>query len=483
MIRAIGGAESLDHLNFEQKQAFYLIMGHPLTVVQGPPGTGKTSLIATTVIKMVKFLRWRHRNETKPHGEQGIKRRKVLVCADSNQGVSSLCLSLVKEIERANQDINFLWMISDDAYLKGEYDESLKSYLFKKSMSVSFHNRDEYEKEKKRRSRKLEEADVIICTLMRAPIIENLIGFYSDKLSEHVRFPYSIVDEASQTTVPRVLGAFKESAEKFVLIGDPKQLGPVVHTHSIKNTFKSLLEDLINEDRNHTCFLKTQYRMHPSISQLPNQLFYEGRLIDGERPQEGRALTQSLRKIFGDTNKRTIFYDVNGIESYIDSSYYNPAEVDQVMEILRRLVDARCFEIGIIAMYNTQMTRIKMEVEKYLDSEFTSRFLKIKVGTVDSFQGSEMQFIIVSTVRANPDGNIGFVGNQRRMNVALTRAKHGLFIVGNGITLSLSKGPWKAFVKKYEQQKLVKRIGYPQMTFRAGRRRRRGGKYGNYGSR
>ena len=488
MLEAVGGEESLEHLNYEQKNAFYQIMGNSLTVVQGPPGTGKTSLIATTVIKMVKFLRWKFRNETKPHSEINIKRRKLLVCADSNQGVSSLCLSLAKEISRTGEKIRFLWMISDEAYLKGEFDESLEKYLLKKfnkakrkysTDSDSDYDQEEYD----RRSKALERADIIICTLMRAPIIEKSIQFYSEKLSEHIRFPYSIVDEASQTTVARVLGALKKSTEKFILIGDPKQLGPVVNTVSIKDSFKSLLEDLISQKNNHTCFLRTQYRMHPSISQLPNQLFYSERLQDGERPEEDRALGLSLRKIFKDPSKRTIFYDVNGQERYIDSSYHNPGEVHQVMKVLRELVKAGCYEIGIIAMYNTQMSRIKMEVEKFRETNFTSRALKVKVGTVDSFQGSEMEFIIVSTVRANLQGKIGFVGNRRRMNVALTRAKHGLFIVGNSITLSTAPGPWKSCIKEYERQKLIKRVGYQEIARKAGRRRRRGGKYGNYGRR
>ena len=489
-MEAIGGEESLKHLNLEQKNAFYQIMGNSLTVVQGPPGTGKTSLIATTVINMVKFLRWRHWKETKPFPEKSINRRKVLVCADSNQGVSSLCLSLVKEIARTDEHIRFNWMISDEAYLKGEYDKSLEKYLIKKfnkrRKKRNISTDDEFDEEQHiRKRKKLERADIIICTLLRAPIIENSIQFYSKKLAEHIRFPYSIVDEASQTTVPRVLGALRKCAEKFVLIGDPKQLGPVMlRNHQIQDehALKSLLEDLIDERKNHTCFLKTQYRMHPSISQLPNQLFYEGRLVDGERPEDIPALNDSLGQIFENPNKRTIFYDVNGQERYVDSSYHNPAEAQQVMRILRKLIEAGCSEIGIIAMYNTQMTRIKLGVKELMrQKEFFDRFLKIKVGTVDSFQGSEMEFIIVSTVRANPDGKIGFVKKLRRMNVALTRAKHGLFIVGNSITLSSAQGPWKTFVKTYEDQKLVKRIGYHKITRKPGRRRRRGGKYGNFG--
>ena len=464
-MRVIGGRGCLDHLNRAQKNAFDQIMSSTFTLVQGPPGTGKTTLISTTIIKMVKFLKWRERksNDVYVSREESDRYRKlkILVCADSNQGVNNLCLNLVKMMQKTEQKVRFIWLMSPEAYLKEEHDLTLEKYIFKRvEYNVNAKNKM-INAAKKKRTKILEETDVIFCTLLKASALEKSIQYFSEKLLQETKFPYTIVDEATQTTQPRMLGALKRSTEKIVLVGDPKQLSPVVLNHGIEKEYRSLFEDLIDNKKNFYCFLNTQYRMHPSICENPNHLFYDGRLKNAPPSKKNHDILNKVKKLFKNPQQRKIFYDVNGHERKADSSYYNPEEMDQVIRVLQNLVEkgVEYYEIGVIAMYNTQVSKLKQMIMHKFGQE---GFYELKIGTVDSFQGSEKEFIILSTVRANFNGNPGFVNNKRRMNVALTRAKYGLFIVGNAITLGGRKGLWKDLVDDYARKGLVEKIGFSE---------------------
>ena len=473
-MRAIGGLGGLSLLNKAQIEAFDQIMSNPVALVQGPPGTGKTTLISATIIKMVKFLKWRERKEREDlegdvdwggrGGKSQFRRYKILVCADSNQGVNNLCLSLMKMMETLKENIFFIWMISGEAYIKKAHDSRLDNYLFRKvdfgpGSESSDGNKKKLQHLKESRKEKLLKAEVVFCTLLKAASLKTSIGYFSKEVANQAKFLFSIVDEATQTTQPRVLGALTDHTEKFVLVGDPKQLGPVIHNHRFRNDYGSLFENLIQNKKNYYCFLDTQYRMHHSISYNPNNLFYEGKLKNGQRSKD-KQLEATLKHLFGKKNQeRSFYYSIYGKEKKVDKSFYNPQEVDYCLTYLHGLVSrgVKLEQIGIIAMYNNQMTRIKSAIKNKIGAKWLK---KLKVGTVDSFQGSEKEVIILSTVRANENGNIGFVRDQRRMNVALTRAKHCLIILGNSETFCFGKGPWRELIEDYKEKGLYSRVGY-----------------------
>ena len=479
-------------LNASQGAAMMQIFNNSVTLVQGPPGTGKTTLISSTILETVRRLKQEElTTDLKQKLKLGslstyrsnIRTLKLLVCADSNQGTNNICLSLIKKMEdKKFPKINFIRWMSPQSYVKHEHDQKLEKYIYTRCLKKDEKERQKNMSEQQRKLQKklkvikILECDVIFCTLMTASIIEDSIRkqlkykesrqttsypqsrYDVDNVSEEIQFPYSIVDEASQTTQPRVLGALKKSARRFVLVGDPKQLGPVVHNKGIEKDFNSLFESLIGKGGNYCCFLDTQYRMHPSLSIDPNRAFYGGRIKDGPQGHPTPGLTNQLRSLFTNVNQRKIFYDVNVSEKFADKSFYNLGEIQQAIELVNKLKNVGvCYsEVGIIATYNTQVSRLKLILESYLGE---GEYRKLKIGTVDSFQGSEKDFIILSTVRSNREGKIGFVKDSRRMNVALTRAKHGLFIIGNARTLERRRGNWKDLLKGYRQKGLVKASG------------------------
>uniref|UniRef100_A0A8C4Y1G9 5'-3' DNA helicase ZGRF1 n=1 Tax=Gopherus evgoodei TaxID=1825980 RepID=A0A8C4Y1G9_9SAUR len=176
-------------------------------------------------------------------------------------------------------------------------------------------------------------------------------------------------------------------------------------------------------------FLRTQYRCHPAISAVVNDLFYEGNLLDGISEMDRSPLLDWLPTL--------CFFNVNGTEQIErDNSFYNMAEVYFIIKLIQSLT-ASGIEgsmIGVITLYKSQMYKIYN-----LLSAVHSDGLEIKavqVSTVDAFQGAEKEIIVLSCVRTR---QVGFIDSEKRMNVALTRGKRHLLIVGNLACLSKNK--------------------------------------------
>lgn len=258
---------------------------------------------------------------------------------------------------------------------------------------------------------------------------------------EKTKFNIAIVDEASQATIPSVLIPIAK-AQKFVLAGDHKQLPPTIISSKALELEDTLFEELINKYSDKSALLNTQYRMNQLLMEFPNSEFYNSKLDSAETVKdivitdiieenklsetekvkiEDQLLSDKQPLIFVDTSE----IDKNGEKKLKDSkSIINLAEAETTLEIVdfyQKLgIDDK--DIGIISPYADQVSLIKNKTD-------------IEVKTVDGFQGREKEIIIISTVRSNDKGKIGFLSDLRRLNVALTRAKRKLIIIGNKETL------------------------------------------------
>jgi regulator of nonsense transcripts 1 len=261
------------------------------------------------------------------------------------------------------------------------------------------------------------------------------------------RFSQVLIDEATQATEPASLVPLIRGARQIVLVGDHKQLPPTVLSfRAEENGLKrSLFERLV--DLGIEPFLLTkQYRMHPSISKFPNKQFYSGKLIDGINANSRPAPAGLL---WPDWENPVAFIPVDGGElvSPDGTSRENPVEVSWVLKIINDLLEAGELtkkDIGIITPYAGQVRAIRNSMDETLDD--------VEVRTVDGYQGREKEVIIFSCVRSNPEGNVGFLAEPRRLNVALTRAKRGLIVIGDPATLRSDKN-WQAWLEYIRNSK------------------------------
>lgn len=260
---------------------------------------------------------------------------------------------------------------------------------------------------------------------------------------EEVGFDWAIVDEAGRATVPEVLIPIAQS-ERVVLVGDERQLPPMVDEMISEESaspsdeyrldtslFQSLVEQAEESGYDHLASLRTQYRMRPAIGNLISGVFYEGNLANGEEKR-------SRRRTFDWMPAPVTWVSTSSLpdraESRYGESYANSTESDIVLNLLNT-IETKCRErrerpsLGVISGYSAQV----QELITRIDPEDSSRWqnLRIEIATVDSFQGRECDIVVYSTVRSNRERRIGFLRDFRRINVALSRARDLLVIVGD----------------------------------------------------
>lgn len=255
-------------------------------------------------------------------------------------------------------------------------------------------------------------------------------------------FDWAIVDEAGRATVPEVLVPLVKAA-RVILVGDERQLPPMVdaaaagdggnspNAESLATSlFQIMAEQAEREGQWHLAGLRRQYRMHPAIGNLISRAFYDGQLEQG-RP----AADFPDYEWMGPPVKWLTTADLpDRRERRQGPSFANPSEVSRISRWLERF-ESECRQrnlrptVGIISGYQAQVS----ELARFLDPSNRARWqnLQIEAATVDSFQGRECDVVLYSTVRSNPEGGIGFLRDYRRVNVALSRARSLLVIVGD----------------------------------------------------
>ncbi|KAI0632099.1 SEN1 N terminal-domain-containing protein [Trametes polyzona] len=290
------------------------------------------------------------------------------------------------------------------------------------------------------RNEVLQEADVI-CSTLSASAYEYLEPF---------DFELVIIDEAAQAIELSSLIPMKYRCRTCIMVGDPQQLPPTVKSQeACKLGYdQSLFVRLQKSQPDAVHLLSIQYRMHPDISQLPSNLFYNGRLRDGPGMEEKTKRVWHAHPKFGTYR----FFNVaSGLEeSSGGHSLINRTEAQVAVALYNRLIKEYSsanldFKVGVISMYRGQILELRREFQRRFGEEVTGM---VDFNTVDGFQGQEKDIIILSCVRAGPGlQTVGFLRDVRRMNVALTRAKASLFVLGNAATLERSDDMWRKIVE------------------------------------
>ncbi|KAG0651762.1 tRNA-splicing endonuclease positive effector [Hyphodiscus hymeniophilus] len=253
----------------------------------------------------------------------------------------------------------------------------------------------------------------------------------------NVEFETVIIDEAAQCIELSALIPLKYGCSKCILVGDPEQLPPTVLSRAAQSYgYEQSL--FVRMQRNHpkdVHLLDTQYRMHPEISAFPSQQFYHSRLVDGPNMAQARDKPWHVSSILGPYR----FFDVEGVQTKEarGHSFINVPEMNAAMALYRRLkADYGGYDfkgkIGIITTYKAQLIELKSRFARQYGDQI---FEEIEFNTTDAFQGREREIIIFSCVRAKATGGIGFLGDIRRMNVGLTRAKSSLWVLGDSRSL------------------------------------------------
>ncbi|MCA6213569.1 IGHMBP2 family helicase [Thermococcus bergensis] len=298
----------------------------------------------------------------------------------------------------------------------------------------------------------IDKADVILSTNSSAAL-----EFIKD-----VEFDVAVIDEASQATIPSVLIPIAK-AKRFVLAGDHKQLPPTILSEEAKELSETLFEKLIQLYPEKAKMLEIQYRMNEKLMEFPSREFYEGKIKADEsvknitladlkvrEPFFGEPWDSILKReeplVFVDTAERRDKWERQRKGS---TSRENPLEALLVKEIVERLLRMGVKEelIGIITPYDDQVDLIQSLVGE-----------EVEVHTVDGYQGREKEVIVLSFVRSNKEGELGFLTDLRRLNVALTRAKRKLIAIGDSETLS-THPTYKRFLEFVKRHGRYIRLG------------------------
>jgi hypothetical protein len=404
-------------LNESQRRALAAATERSLTLVQGPPGTGKT---AVALRVLTHWARSRQLNAGRD--------MSLLACSDSNVAVDNMVEGLVKAGIRV---------------VRLGRPENTRPELIQYSTFAMVEDRmktngnDSFMSQKETREAKhhaltgvLNSAQVICATCVGA----------GSGMLEKKRFAGVLIDEASQATEIATIVPLLHHCQQLVLVGDHCQLPPTVASEDaqFEGCSLSLFERLVNSGVP-PLLLDTQYRMHPAISQFPSDCFYGGHIADGitaadRLPARGFHWPRPTFPV--------AFIPVeNGQEHMEAQSKANYQEAQVVANLVQGFVAAGIplLEIGVTTPYSAQV--------RLLRQMMGVRLRTIECSSVDAFQGREKTVMIISTVRANRHGNVGFLADWCRTNVALTRARNGMIVVGHPVTLSSDQRSWGPFLR------------------------------------
>ncbi|MBC3541668.1 AAA domain-containing protein [Rufibacter sediminis] len=443
-------------LNDSQNAAVCNIMqAKDVAIIHGPPGTGKTTTLVQVILKTL---------------EAGEK--KLLVTAPSNTAVDLLTEKLAEQgvnvirIGNPSRVSEVLLEHTLDSQIMHHRDYKQLKKLRKtaqeyKSMAGQFKRNFGHEERQQRQFMKeeskrvldqandiedyitedlLDHVEVITCTLVGS----------ANRAIRHLQYDTVFIDEAAQALEPACWIPITR-ANRVVLAGDHHQLPPTVKSLAAERggLARTLFEKCIERQPETAVMLTTQYRMHEHIMGFSNGQFYRGELQAHESVRT--ATLPDVHPVF-EPGLIVEFIDTAGC-GFNDqtigegSSTANPEEADVLIKHLLNLLTPyepigkdeelpeKPLRIGIISPYRAQINYLNDQVEHQPKLAALHARRQLSVGTVDSFQGQERDIIYISMVRSNPEGEIGFLSDMRRMNVAMTRAKKKMVIVGDSATL------------------------------------------------
>ena len=264
------------------------------------------------------------------------------------------------------------------------------------------------------------------------------------------------MDEATQASEPSALVPIVKGCRQLVLVGDHQQLPPTVVSRRAEDggLNRSLFERLVACGLE-SCMLTTQYRMHPVLREFPSARFYQNRLEDGCASAERPAPAGFL---WPDWDKPMAFVPIEGAEEE-DEEGKSRSNRDEAAKVLNVVIDLLAMgdltphDIGVVTPYNGQVRLLSDLFMQSGGREPGERFEGLEIKSVDGYQGREKEVIVFSTVRANDRGEIGFLSDYRRLNVAITRARRGLVVLGHPQTLRYHP-EWRAYLDWAEESGL-----------------------------
>jgi ATP-dependent RNA/DNA helicase IGHMBP2 len=430
-------------LNESQQAAVNKILSaNELAIVHGPPGTGKT----TTLVQAVKYL-------LQQDGQQ------ILVTAPSNAAVDWLTeklfdegLNVLRVGNPARVSERLLSLTLDQKMAEHPYMSAVKKL---KKQAASYkdmahkYKRNFGRAERDQRKALFDEAHKIMKDvenseqyilddlIAKAQVITATLVGASHYTIRHLKYNTVVIDEAGQALEPACWIPIVK-AKKVVFAGDHNQLPPTIKSEEAarKGLDKTLMEKCVQLHPGSVIMLEEQYRMHELIMGYSSRVFYQGKL---------RANAAVAKRVLFEGDSPLHFVDTAGCgyeEKTEGTRISNPEEavftfrhLSQVVDDLSTRYSADNFpSIAIISPYRQQIELLK---EQLLQTLVLQPYLdKISVNTIDSFQGQERDIVYISMTRSNADNRIGFLSEIRRMNVAMTRAKKKLVVIGDSATLS-----------------------------------------------
>ncbi|XP_029283380.1 LOW QUALITY PROTEIN: helicase with zinc finger domain 2 [Cottoperca gobio] len=490
--------DGLPTFNLSQHLAVEKALNNAFTIIQGPPGTGKTVVGVKIVFSFFELNSKNPRKNFDPKDEN--KKQVILYCGPSNKSVDVVAEYLlkfghrIKSLRVYSQQVEMLDYPYPECALQfsrrsrqehakpklrsmtlhhrmrqdpnpnsgqiKDFDRRIKLALEKKGEEITAQEVKEYKKLlRDARTYELERHDIILCTCTQSS---------TPSLTKTVSARQILIDECAMATEPQTLIPLVcNNPEKIVLIGDHKQLQPIVKNVRVRKLgmAKSLFERYHTMHKKRAVMLDTQYRMHKNICEFPSREYYEGKLKTGvEQPSSVLRVenkTMPMPIVFGDIKGKTISLVVHTAKGN-ENSKANQEERTKVIGIAEKLVKAEIDKksIVILSPYNAQVSEIRDELKKKKMDEIT-------VTTITKSQGSEWRYVIISTVCSlpsieivrEPDGawlskHLGFVGSPNQINVGITRAKEGLCIIGNQELLSCSSA-WRKLLDHYKLHNAV----------------------------
>ena len=432
----------------QEKAADMVLRAKDVAVVHGPPGTGKTTTLVEAIYETLR------------------REVQVLVCAQSNMAVDWISEKL------SERGVNILRIGNPtrvtDRMLQDTYERRFERHpLYDQLWGIRRNIRQLYDSREgnrenrhqkiarlKERATELEytineslftDARVIACTLTGS----------AHHLLQGRRFGTLFIDEAAQALEASCWIAIQK-ADRVVLAGDHRQLPPTIKSPAALSggLDKTLMQTICENKPRCVSMLNVQYRMCDEIMQFPNREFYDGQLhsdpsvkyrgiLDWDTAIEWIESEESLESLESIENIDRLEPPESSGELLASDglSRINPAEAKQALQALRNYIERigrdrilhERLDIGIISPYKGQVQLLRRMLRR--DAWWKPLRQLISVNTVDGFQGQERDLILISMVRNNEQGQVGFLSDLRRMNVAITRARMKLIIIGHSPTL------------------------------------------------
>jgi superfamily I DNA and/or RNA helicase len=443
--------EFLTSLNPPQQDAVrFALSAQEVAILHGPPGTGKTTTLAEVIYQAV---------------QQGDR---VLACAPSNTAVDNLLERLVDMMQsvirvghparvfEALRGHTLDELVAGDPSADVVRDMRREVQQIIRAAGKDFRGRDGHRRRRElfaeagqlRGQIRALEKSVIRAVIDGADVICTTTTIDDELLGDR-EFDLVVIDEACQCTLPSIWQAVLR-ADRLVLAGDHFQLPPTVLSDEASRAGmrESLMQRMIDREGAASFRrLTVQYRMHESIMRFSSHTFYDNSLIADTSVKAHRLC--DLPSVTEDelTSDPIAFIDTAGAEfdeqlEADGESKLNPKEANLIVRLIRELMDAgvAAHQIAVIAPYAAQVRLLRGRLE----------LPELEIDTVDGFQGREKEAVLLTMVRSNDRGEIGFLADTRRTNVAMTRGRRKLIVIGDSATLGTNKF-YAAMLEYFEQ--------------------------------